>query len=63
MILIESMSARIHVTQCFHIQRRPKAVYKVLYREAGEQQIREYIQVKKKAAQCCGSCLAWAVLP
>lgn len=59
--LIESMSAKVHDAACFHIKRHPKTVYKVLYREAGEQQIREYIQAKKKAAQCCGSCLAWAV--
>lgn len=61
MTLIESMSSRIHVTQCFHIQRRPATVYKVLYRDAGEQQIREYIQAKKLAFRVCGSCLSWAV--
>ena len=61
MTLIESMSARVHVSQCFHIQRRPAAVYKVLYQDAGEQQVREYIAAKKRADRCCGSCLAWAV--
>ena len=62
MTLIESMSARLHTTDCFHITRRGvSAVYKTVFPEASEQQVREYIAAKKLAARCCGSCLAWAV--
>ena len=61
MTLIDSMSGTLHVWTCFHIVRRKSAVYKVVFPEASEQQVREYIQAKKLAARCCGSCLAWAV--
>ena len=64
MTLVESMSARLHRADCFHILRRGvKAIYKVVFPEATEQQVREYIQAKKLAGRCCGSCLAWAVIP
>ena len=62
MTLIDSMSGTLHLASCFHILRRGvKAIYKVVFPEASEQQVREYIQAKKLAARCCGSCLAWAV--
>lgn len=59
--LVESMSDRVHATSCFHIVRRPGAVYKVLFPEATREQAREYIEVKNIGARCCGSCLSWAV--
>ena len=55
MTIVESMSARLHVTSCFHVTKHPKTVYKIVFPEASEQQVREYI------VRCCGSCLAWAV--
>lgn len=61
MTIVESMSARLHVTSCFHVTKHPKTVYKIVFPEATEQQVREYIQTKKLADRCCGSCLAWAV--
>ena len=61
MMLIESTSAKVHEQGCFHVGRNPTTVYKVLFASATKEQVREYIQVKKKQGQCCGSCLAWAV--
>ena len=62
MTLVESFSARIHDAGCFHIVRRGKqSVYKVLFPESTREQVREYIEVKKRQAQVCGSCLVWAV--
>ena len=33
MTLVESMSARVHTTDCFHIQRHPGTIYKPMVRK------------------------------
>ena len=61
MTLVESMSARVHTTDCFHIQRHPGTIYKRVLPSGTREEVREFIKVRSLASRCCGSCLAWAV--